>query len=149
MYAMEHEGRFSAAMDFAHSPIVQHSLATSVEVMAVGGQADVGIGFEGSATSFALELTFRPGGVLSGVEPLAEPGSYQLVAGTGTYTVGGDTIEFGPGAPADPDAAPSYNPGENYKYLGGTNATAGLKVYITGRTRGTWKLTLKGRSAAG
>lgn len=148
-YALEHEGRFSSAMDFSHRPVVRHSLVTSVDVTAVDGQADVAISFEGSDTSFALELTFRPGGVLSGVEPLPEPGTYQLVAGTGTYTVGEDTIEFGPGAPTDPDSLPEYNPGENYKYLRGTNATEGLKVYITGGTRGTWRLRLKGQTATG
>ncbi|MBT2515723.1 hypothetical protein [Arthrobacter sp. ISL-30] len=145
IYSLMHEGRFSSAMDFDRRPTVLHHLATSVAVRVQGVKADVDIAFEGADTSFALELTFRPGGVLTGVEALAAPDTYQLVAGTGTYTVGGDTIEFGPGAPADPDAPPEYNPGENYKYLNGTNATAGVKVYITGRTRGTWHLVLKGR----
>jgi hypothetical protein len=61
--------------------------------------------------------------------------------------VGGDVIEFGPGSAADPDAPPVYNPGENYTYLRGTNATEGIKVYITGRTRGTRRLTLRGTDA--
>jgi hypothetical protein len=39
-----------------------------------------------------------------------------------------------------------YNPGEAYRYLGGTNSTDGLKVYITGRTRGTHTITLRGLS---
>jgi hypothetical protein len=146
MYGMAHEGRFSSAMDFASRPAVNHRLATAMDVKTEGSRTELTVGFDGADTSFALELTFRPGGVLTGVEPLGDSGAYQLVAGTGRYAVGGDTIEFGPGHPADPDTPPEYNPGENYKYLGGTNATAGIKVYITGRTRGSWLLTLQGSS---
>lgn len=143
IYEQSHEGRFSAAMDFAGRPTVQHWLGTGVTVTVNGHQADVGIAFDGADTSFALELTFRPGGVLEGVEEVAD-GVYQLVGSTGRYSVGGDTIEFGPGSPADPDTPPEYNPGENYTYLRGTNATEGIKVYITGRTRDTRRLTLRG-----
>jgi hypothetical protein len=146
IYALEHEGRFSASMNFSSRPAVVHRLRTDVTVQAAGSGAVVEIGFDGADTSFALELTFRPGGVLEGVEPLAAPGTFQLTDGTGRYSVGGDVIEFGPGSPADLDAPPVYNPGEAYRYLAGTNATDGLKVYITGRTRGTFTLTLRGLS---
>lgn len=146
IYEQSHEGRFSAAMDFAGRPTVQHRLGTEVTVAAKGHQADVDITFDGADTSFALELTFRPGGVLKGVEEVSE-GVYQLVGSMGRYSVGSDTIEFGPGSAADPDTPPVYNPGENYTYLRGTNATEGIKVYITGRTRGTRRLTLRGTDA--
>lgn len=146
IYALEHEGRFSASMNFSSRPTVVHRLKTDVTVQAAGAETVVEIGFDGADTSFALELTFRPGGVLEGVEPIGESGTYQLVAETGRYSVGGDVIEFGPGTPHDADTPPVYNPGEAYKYLGGTNATAGTKVYITGRTRGTFTLTLQGFS---
>lgn len=143
MYEQSHEGRFSAAMDFAGRPAVQHWLGTEVTVAVNGHQADVDITFDGADTSFALELTFRPGGVLEGVEEVSE-GAYQLVDSIGRYSVGGDVIEFGPGSAADPDTPPEYNPGENYTYLRGTNATEGTKVYITGRTSGTRRLTVRG-----
>lgn len=146
IYEQSHEGRFSAAMDFAGRPTVQHRLGTEVTVTANGHQADVGITFDGADTSFALELTFLPGGVLEGVEEVSD-GLYQLVGSEGRYSVGADTIEFGPGSAADPDTPPEYNPGENYTYLRGTNATEGIKVYITGRTRGTTRLTLRGTGA--
>ncbi|MBT2538584.1 hypothetical protein [Arthrobacter sp. ISL-69] len=146
IYALEHEGRFSASMNFSSRPAVVHRLKTDVTVRTAGSGAAVEIGFEGADTSFALELTFRPGGVLEGVQPLAAPGTFQLTDGTGRYSVGGDVIEFGPGTPPDLDAPPVYNPGEAYRYLAGTNAADGLKVYITGRTRGTFTLTLRGLS---
>ncbi|MDQ0799931.1 hypothetical protein [Arthrobacter sp. SLBN-112] len=144
IYALEHEGRFSAGMEFSARAADVHRLGTEIRVQATGGHVGLDIGFEGTCTAFALELTFQPGGVLDGVEPAGAPGTYQLVSGTGTYRVGADVIEFGPGLPADPDSPAAYNPGESYRYLGGTNAAAGTKVYITGRTRGRQQFTLRG-----
>jgi hypothetical protein len=144
IYALEHEGRFSAGMDFGSRPTVVHKLGTDIAVQADGGQAVLDISFEGADTAFALELTFRPGGTLDGAIPLGGTGAFQLVEGTGCYRVGGDAIEFGPGLPASPDTPAAYNPGESYRYLAGTNASGGLKVYITGRTRGSHRFTLRG-----
>ncbi|WP_306902755.1 hypothetical protein [Arthrobacter pascens] len=146
LYALEHEGRFSAGMDFGHRPKVEHRLATSIAVRVEDGGTVLDLVFDGADTSFALELTFRPGGVLEGVDTVAGAGTFQLVEGTGSYRVGSDVIEFGRGIAADPDNPPVYNPGEAYRYLGGTNSTDGLKVYITGRTRGTHSITLRGLS---
>jgi hypothetical protein len=146
IYALAHEGRFSASMDFASRPTVVHSLSTAIAVEVDDASTVLDIAFDGADTSFALELTFRPGGVLEGVEPAGGPGTFQLVEGTGSYRLGSDVIEFGPGNGKDADTPPVYNPGEGYRYLAGTNATDGLKVYITGRTRGTHRITLCGLS---
>lgn len=146
IYALEHEGRFSASMDFSSRPTVVHRLETRVEILPEEDRTVLDLAFDGADTAFALELTFRPGGGLTGVDPLQQSGTFQLVDGTGRYRVGSDVIEFGPGEAADPDTPPLYNPGENYRYLGGTNAAAGIKVYITGRTRGTHRITLRGLS---
>lgn len=157
IYPLVHEGRFSASMDFGHRPTVEHRLATAITVhtRAEGGAVELELEFDGADTSFALELTFRPGGELTGVaSPAVVPSgaaggeAFQLTNGTGTYRVGADVIEFGPGIAADPDNPPVYNPGEAYRYLAGTNATDGVKVYITGRTRGTHRLALRGRTLA-
>ncbi len=87
-----------------------------------------------------------PAVVPSGDAGTAGLEAFQLATGTGSYRVGADVIDFGPGIAADPDNPPVYNPGEAYRYLAGTNATDGVKVYITGRTRGTHRFTLRGRS---
>lgn len=146
IYALEHEGRFSAGMDFSSRPTVVHRLDTEVVVEVLGDRTSLTIGFDGADTSFALELTFRPGGVLDGVLPLGSPDAFQLVAGAGRYRVGSDIIEFGPGLPADPDTPPAYNPGESYRYLAGTNASEGIKVFIAGRTKGRQVFTLRALS---
>ncbi|MCQ6273159.1 hypothetical protein M8J71_22120 [Pseudarthrobacter sp. R1] len=146
IYALEHEGRFSAGMDFSSRPTVVHRLDTEIVVEVQGDRTRLTVGFHGADTSFALELTFRPGGVLEGVLPLGSPDAFQLVEGTGRYRVGSDVIEFGSGLPADPDTPPAYNPGENYRYLAGTNASEGIKVFITGRTKGRQVFTLRALS---
>ncbi|TLM84636.1 hypothetical protein [Pseudarthrobacter sp. NamE5] len=144
IYALEHEGRFSAGMGFTARPAVVHRLATDLTVQVDHGQVTVDIAFDGADTAFALELTFQPGGVLDGVIPAGAPETFQLVDGVGSYRSGTDIIEFGPGSPADPDTPPAYNPGESYRYLAGTNASEGVKVYITGRTTGSRRFTFRG-----
>ncbi|WP_457946247.1 hypothetical protein ACTAQI_12510 [Pseudarthrobacter sp. alpha12b] len=144
IYALEHEGRFSAGMEFSARATDVHRLATEIVVQAGDGQVGLDIGFAGTQTAFALELTFPPGGLLDGVEPAGAAGTFQLVAGTGSYRVGKHVIEFGPGLPVDPDTPAAYNPGESYRYLGGTNASDGVKVYIAGRTTGSHRFTFRG-----
>ena len=148
IYALEHEGRFSAGMEFSARPADVHRLATRMSVQAGDGEVGLDIEFGGTRTAFALELTFQPGGVLEGVQPAAAPGTFQLVAGTGTYRLGRDVIEFGPGLAADPDTPAAYNPGESYRYLGGTNASYGIKVYITGWTSGGHRFIFRGQTLA-
>jgi hypothetical protein len=67
-------------------------------------------------------------------------GNYQLVSGTGSYTVGSDRIEFGPGNGA---ARVAMDPGERYTYLGGSLTPDGLRVYLTGRSPGRQVLRLR------
>ncbi|WP_235565033.1 hypothetical protein [Arthrobacter sp. Soil764] len=149
IYVLEHEGRFSAGMEFSARPRDVHRLGTEIVVHAEGGQVGLDIGFTGTHTAFALELTFRPGGVLEGVQPVGATGTFQLTTGTGSYRVGNHVIEFGPGLPLDPDAPAGYNPGEGYRYLNGTNASDGVKVYIAGRTVGSHGFTFRGYTVRG
>ena len=66
-------------------------------VVEVGNGFDLTFELDGDETAYAIELCFRAGGTLAGVEALETAGNYQLVSGTGSYTVGSDRIEFGPG----------------------------------------------------
>ncbi len=77
---------------------VQHYEAT-VEVTETSGRFTLAISITGTDdVPVALELAFRHGGKLDGVEPVAGlKDAYLLAQGTGRYTLGGDTIEFGPG----------------------------------------------------
>ncbi|GAA3141041.1 hypothetical protein JOF29_000501 [Kribbella aluminosa] len=139
-YALTPEGRFYSSMDFENRPKQYRSLRTTVRVEEVADGFDLGFGFDGDETVYAIELCFRPGGTLSGVEALDADGNYQLVSGTGSYTVGGDRIEFGPGSGP---ARVAMDPGEQYTYLGGNLTPDGLRVYLTGRTPGGQVLRLR------
>jgi hypothetical protein len=141
-YRLEHEGRFAAAMDFADRERDLVRLTTDLEITVGEDSVTLDATFTGVATSYAFELAFRPGGELSGVQPLAEPDCYVLVEGTGSYRVGDDVITFGPGGGSGPDQPAGYDPGEAYTFLGGTDACDGIRVYLTGQTPGSVALTL-------
>lgn len=139
-YALTNEGRFYAMMDFPHRPKQYRTLSTAVAVTEVGNGFDLAIELSGSEVPFAIELCFRPGGTLSGVEQLDAPGNYQLVEGTGAYTVGSDRIEFGPG---NGPTRVSMDPGERYTHLNGSLTPDGLRVYLTGRSPARYTLRLR------
>jgi hypothetical protein len=140
LYALTPDGRFYSAMDFPHRPKQYRTLRTEVTVTELSDGYDLAFEFAGDATAYAIELCFRPGGELAGVEALDAAGNYQLVSGNGSYTVGSDRIEFGPGNGA---ARVTMDPGERYTYLGGSLTPDGRRVYITGRTPGRQILRLR------
>jgi hypothetical protein len=139
-YALTNDGRFYAQMDFPHRPRQERVLRTTVVVTEVDGGFDLAIGLEESALPFTIELCFRPGGALSGVQPLSDANAYQLIEGYGSYTVGADRISFGPGNGSGP---PGMDPGERYTYLRGNLEPDGLRVYITGRSPLRYLLKLR------
>ncbi|MFI5690698.1 hypothetical protein ACIA58_02570 [Kribbella sp. NPDC051586] len=139
-YALTPDGRFYASMDFGHRPKQYRVLQTEIAVAEVSDGFDLVFDFAGDETAYAIELCFRPGGTLAGVEELDASGNYQLVAGTGSYTVGSDRIEFGPGTGS---ARVAMDPGERYTYLGGSLTPDGLRVYLTGRIPGGQVLRLR------
>ncbi|WP_328990695.1 hypothetical protein OG394_30955 [Kribbella sp. NBC_01245] len=139
-YAMTPDGRFYSKMDFPHRPKHYRTLRTEVVVTELANGFDLAIELGESEVPFAIELCFRPGGQLTGVEQLDANGNYQLPGGTGAYVVGNDRIEFGPGNGA---TRVTMDPGERYTYLGGSLTPAGLRVYITGRSPLTYTLKLR------
>lgn len=129
-YDLGSEGRFYSKMDFPHRPKDYQVLKTSITIkeLANGGYS-VDFDLDGPSTSLTIELCFRSGGTLAGVEPASGDDNFQLVDGEGSYTAGGDTIRFGPGNGAGPIA---MDPGEKYTYLSGSLVPSGQRVYITG-----------------
>ncbi|MFB6720976.1 hypothetical protein ACFCV3_12480 [Kribbella sp. NPDC056345] len=139
-YALTPDGRFYASMDFGQRSRDYHKLRTAITVAEVENGFDLTFELTGSEAPYAIELCFRPGGVLSGVEELDESGNYQLESGTGVYTVGEDRIEFGPGSGA---ARVMMDPGERYRMLNGSLVPDGLRVYLTGRAPGVQRLAIR------
>ena len=73
----------------------------------------------------AVELSFRPGGELTGCSPLeGEPDCALLAGGTATYRVGRDAIRVGPGAA----------PHRYTQVRGAESRLLGQSVYVTGFT---------------
>lgn len=77
---------------------IQH-LTTTVTISEVANGLQVDIDMGGTeGVPVTLELMFRPGGTLAGVTKHPKKENAYLLAGdAGTYTVGSDTLHFGPG----------------------------------------------------
>ncbi|MEU0072763.1 hypothetical protein ABZ027_24890 [Streptomyces sp. NPDC006332] len=153
-YRMADEGRFSAAMAFADRPRDEVSHTTRVEVDLREDGADLRIDISGPRVPWALELTFRPGGVPEGAVPIGD-GRWCLANGPMTYRVGDDEIRVEAGVEAgEPLVGPDrgdvlrYDPGQDYTVVGGTDATTGNRVYIGGHGPHTLTVALHARRSA-
>ncbi|MEH1124335.1 hypothetical protein [Micromonospora sp. CPCC 206061] len=144
-YRLVDEGRFSAAMDFGRRTQDEVTLATTVTARLTSDGVELTLDLTGASVDWALELAFRPGGTLAGAHPLGGD-RWRLDAGTARYEVDGHAITValvdGPETPAL--AAPAYEPGEEYRYLGGTDAATGQLLYVTGRVPTRVRLLLAG-----
>lgn len=79
-----------------------------------------------------LAFAFRPGGTLHDTEMRpGEPDTHFLKSGMGTYQVGQDTIEFGPGSVGPTRVSMA---GEDYSWRNGQLRTETVRVYVTGVT---------------
>ncbi|MFD8160784.1 hypothetical protein [Streptomyces malaysiensis] len=143
-YPLTDDGRFWSAMDFPHRPKEWRTLRTEVRIAAADGGWNVDVEIGESEVPLALELCFRTGGTLTGVDPVSgRQDTYQLVKGYGTYTVGDDVITFGPGNGSGPRQPAVVDSGERYSWLGGELTPAGQRVLITGRSPLRYRLTLR------
>ncbi|KKD07902.1 hypothetical protein [Streptomyces sp. WM6386] len=153
-YRLVDEGRFSAAMAFPDRPRDEVSHTTHVDVDLREDGADLRIDISGPRVPWALELTFRPGGVTEGAVPIGD-GRWCLTTGPMTYRVGDDEIRVEAAVEAgEPLAGPDrsdilrYDPGQDYTVVGGTDATTGNGVHIGGLGPHTVTLALRARRPA-
>jgi hypothetical protein len=140
-YALTDDGRFYGSMSFADRRADPVALRTDVDVVATDDGAAVSIVFDGPDCAWALELSFR-GGSFEGVDPQND-GTAILAAGAGSYRNGDDRIVFEADALYRADGPGRYRPGEDYAFLGATDAAMGDRVYLTGRSPGRVTLTLR------
>ncbi|NEE03253.1 hypothetical protein [Phytoactinopolyspora halotolerans] len=139
-YDLADEGRFAAAMAFSDRQSDAVALRTRVAARPTDDGVELEIMTDGPALPWALELSFREGGAFSGAAE-ASDGSVRLDSGTARYRVGGSAVEFGPGTG---EAGPArYHPGEDYTYLGATDAVDGRRAYIVGRTPGVARVRIR------
>jgi hypothetical protein len=161
-YSLGDEGRFSAAMSFDQRVQDEITLATAVRVELTPTGVEVLVDVTGPAVDWTLELAFRSGGTFSGARSIGAqkwhldpPESATGKPATASYRIGNDAISIGiletsngngePMAPAH--AVPRYEPGEEYGYLGGTDAATGELLYVSGRSPASVRLRLTAESA--
>ncbi|MFD4877102.1 hypothetical protein ACFWOB_27600 [Streptomyces sp. NPDC058420] len=153
-YRLEDEGRFSAALSFADRPRDEVSQTTRVDVELRDDGADLRIDISGPQVPWSLELTFRPGGVVDGAAPIGDT-RWCLTTAPMTYRAGDDeirveaTVEAGePLAGPDQGDVLRYDPGQDHTVVGGTDATAGNRVYLGGHGPQTLTVALRTRRPA-
>ncbi|PWI14730.1 hypothetical protein DI272_11595 [Streptomyces sp. Act143] len=153
-YRLVDEGRFSAAMAFPDRPQDEVSHTTRVEVDLREDGADLRIDLSGPPVPWALELTFRPGGVPEGAVPLGGE-RWCLTTSPVTYRAGGDEIRVAAAvetgeALAGPDRSEilRYDPGQDHTVVGGTDATTGNRVYLGGLGPHTLTVALRAHRPA-
>jgi hypothetical protein len=144
-YPLTDDGRFYSKMDFPSRPRDEKRLTTTITVRELADQPgafelDFAVD-ETRGIAVTIELCFRPGGTLTGAEPHAtEPATYFVKTGSARYTVGADTIEFGPGSFGSARIAMA---GEDYGWRNGQLRTEGVRVYLTGVTPFRHRLLIK------
>ncbi|MEV5958530.1 hypothetical protein AB0M11_33120 [Streptomyces sp. NPDC051987] len=150
-YRLADEGRFSAAMAFPDRPRDEVAHTTLVEVDLRDDGADLRIDISGPRVPWALELTFRPGGVPRGAVPIGD-GRWCLTTAPMTYRTGDDEILVEAGVEAgEPLAGPDrgdvlrYDPGQDHTLVGGTDATTGNHVYLGGHGPAVLTVALRAR----
>ena len=153
-YRLEDEGRFSAALSFAERPRDEVSQTTRVDVELRDDGADLRIDISGPQVPWSLELTFRAGGVVDGAAPIGDT-RWCLTTAPMTYRAGADEIRVEATVEADePLAGPDqgdvlrYDPGQDHTVVGGTDATAGNRVYLGGHGPQTLTVALRTRRTA-
>ena len=128
------DDRFWSKMDFDNRPVSLKTLEITVSLTEENGKNNIMFNIDGSdGVPVTIELCFREGGKLSGVRKSDDSyDSYFLEGGTGKYSNGKDSINFGPGSFAHSTIRGLE--GEKYSTHSGSLRTAGIYVYITGIT---------------
>lgn len=140
-YRLTDDGRFQASMAFGERAHDEVELVTDVAVRPGPDGVEVEVTAAGVDTGWSLEIALGEGTVTGAAE--VAPEVYRPLSGVVELRKGRDAVvietSVGPGA----DMAGWYDPGEAYTFLGGTDALAGPRLYLTGTTPGTWTLTLR------
>jgi hypothetical protein len=135
-YALEFEGRFAASMAFSERRRDVVRLETEVVVDLADDGVTLGVTTRGLAAPHALELALPRDCEVRGGDDLGD-GRFHLVTGAADVVVGGTTLRVEQPTGADPASPPVYRPGEAYEFLGGTDALAGPRLYLTWSSPGT------------
>jgi hypothetical protein len=146
-YELTDDGRFYGSMSFPARARDEVRLRTTVDIRPTDDGAVLAISVDGPDSPWALELAFREGGSFEGAAR-QDDGSHVLTQGAVVYRVGGDAIVVEAGEEYRSAGPGGYHPGEDYAFLGATDAAVGPRVYLTGRAPGQVVLTLRAEGTA-
>jgi hypothetical protein len=147
-YPLTPDGRFFSKMAFDQRPRDERVLETQVTVKPVGEGFELDLEVDGlTGVSVTVELAFRGDGTLVGVEraerdPQGDQPSQACLLGEGwgSFRVGDDVIEFGPGVNEGP---PERMWDGHIAWTGGRIVAVGQRVYLTGVTPFRHRLTFR------
>ncbi len=135
------DGRFWNKMDFDSriKSNVQKQV-TVIEITENDGTLDLDFKVEGPPNvEVTIEMCFKEGSGITGAI-MDEKKNYFLKSGLGVFSVGADTIKFGPGKCEHLNVENLDS--EEYTYHQGSLRTNGEHVYITGFTPFYYKMTI-------
>lgn len=147
-YELTDDGRFYGSMAFAQRARDEVALRTSVDVQPTDDGAILTLSVDGPDSPWALELAFREGGRFEGEGATPqENGSHLLTHGACVYRVGEDAIAVEAGDAYRSAGPGTYHPGEDYAFLGATDAADGSRLYLTGRSPARLVFSLRAERA--
>ncbi|OJX96895.1 MAG: hypothetical protein BGO96_02095 [Micrococcales bacterium 73-15] len=143
VYALEHEGRFAAAMSFASREVDELELRTTIRIADAPDAVVLDIETEGTGAWHALEIALASPVVVSGAVAL-DGHHLRLVDRAWLRAPGSaDGLEVVAEPAASTSLPAEYDPGERYTHLGGTDALGGLRLYAAWSSPGRQRLTFR------
>ncbi|MCF4122451.1 hypothetical protein L1785_15845 [Antribacter sp. KLBMP9083] len=141
-YALEFEGRFAASMAFSQRRRDVVRLETEIALDLADDGVVLAITTHGLAAPHALELALPWDCAVRGADDLGD-GRFHLVTGAADVVGPDAMLHVEQPTGGDPAAPPVYRPGEAYEFLGGTDALAGPRLYLTWSSPGTTTVRIR------
>ncbi|WP_066520941.1 hypothetical protein [Curtobacterium ammoniigenes] len=141
-YALVDDGRFSAAMAFPLRKQDVVTMRTRVEARLLPDGMDLDVELDAPRLGWSLEFAFAPGGELVG-GLRADDGTWILPSGAGEYRVGTTALGIRVSGAALSDDPMPYEPGQDYTFLGGTDAADGVRVRVGGTAPTRFRVALR------
>jgi len=146
-YALTDDGRFYGSMSFGERGRDTVAMTTVVDVVPTEEGAVLEVTIDGPDLPWTLELAFRGGRFED--PSVQEGGVVALESGSATYRASDDAIVVTPDAGYRANGVAAYRPGEDYAYLGATDALTGDRLYLTGRAPTRIRIELRAERRLG
>jgi hypothetical protein len=120
---------------------------TAIEVRLLDEGIDLEVQIAAPRLAWSLEFGFREGGTLVGATPDTD-GSWIFPTGVGSYRVGSASITVDVDGAAVSARPLRYQPGQDYTYLGGTDAADGVRVRVGGTAPTSFGVRIRAKATS-